>query len=186
MKPWRALICLLALPALAGGQSLGDTAKKERDRREKLRQTGASSRELTEADLATTKGQLANDPNAEAAQIGSGEASQKSGRATTSGQQRTGSEAMPSQTGEEYWRDRIAVARNRVAEAERRNLVLQRQVLFGQPVRHDKNGRRVIYSIHTMKERADVAAADLASAKKALEDVLEEGRRSGAQPRWLR
>jgi len=185
MNSWRALLCLLALPALAGAQSLGDTARKERDRREKLRQTGASSRELTEADLATTKGQLANDPNAEAAQTGSGEVSQK-GRATTSGQQRTGSGAISSESGEEYWRDQVAVARSRVAEADRRNLALQRQILFGQPVRYDANGKKVIYSIHTMKKRADAAAAELAAAKQELEDVLEEGRRAGAQPGWLR
>ena len=59
-------------------------------------------------------------------------------------------------------------------------------IRFGQPAEYDANGGRVIYSIHSMKEMADAAAAELALAQTALENVFEEGRRSGALPGWLR
>ena len=59
-------------------------------------------------------------------------------------------------------------------------------IRFGQTGSYDTNGRRVIYSIHQMKAIADAAAAELAAAQAALEGVLEEGRRAGAQPGWLR
>jgi hypothetical protein len=59
-------------------------------------------------------------------------------------------------------------------------------IRIGQPARYDANGRRVMYSIHQLKQMADVAAAELASAQTALENVLEEGRRSSIPPGWLR
>jgi hypothetical protein len=37
-----------------------------------------------------------------------------------------------------------------------------------------------------MKAMADAAAADLAAAQAELEAVIEDGRRSGALPGWLR
>ena len=47
MKTWYALIGLMALPALVSGQSLGDAARKERERREGLKKTGTASRTVT-------------------------------------------------------------------------------------------------------------------------------------------
>src|SRR5262245_39144471 len=58
-----ALLGLSALPALLGAQSLGDAAKKENDRREKLRATEPRARAFSDQDLAATKGTLANDPS---------------------------------------------------------------------------------------------------------------------------
>jgi hypothetical protein len=43
-----------------------------------------------------------------------------------------------------------------------------------------------MYSIYQLKTMADRAAAELASAQTALENVLEDGRRSGVPPGWLR
>ena len=51
---------------------------------------------------------------------------------------------------------------------------------------HDANGKRVIYSIHQMKAMADASAAQLVAAQSALDKVIDEGRRAGAQPGWLR
>jgi hypothetical protein len=187
MKSWSTLICLAVLASPVAGQSLGDAAKKERDRRDKLRAAGASARTLTEQDLATTEGRLANNPKEETASGENGEASKGAGRATTSAPlPRTVPAAVPSRNGEEYWRRRAAEARGRVAEAQRRNDDLDIMIRFGQPAAYDGNGGRVIYSIHQMKAMADAAAAQLASAQAALDGVLEEGRRSGALPGWLR
>lgn len=184
MKPSAALICLVALPALAGGQSLGEAAKKERDRRDKLRQAGVTTRTLTQEDVAATKGRLANDPNEQPA-ASDGQTAKKVDRPVASAIE-TAPEEVSSGTGEEYWRGRVASARARVRDAQLRHEAFQAIIRLGQPAAYDENGRRVIYSIHQLKVKADAAAAELASAQKTLESLLEEGRRSGALPGWLR
>ena len=59
-------------------------------------------------------------------------------------------------------------------------------IRLGQPAKYDENGRRVIYSIHQMKAMADEAAAEIRQAQEALDDLLDEARRAGALPGWLR
>ena len=55
-------LALVLLPGLAGAQSLGDAARKEKDRRKRLEESGVKPRELTDKDLRSGKGTLANDP----------------------------------------------------------------------------------------------------------------------------
>jgi hypothetical protein len=184
MRRWCAAACLVALPAFAYGQSLGEAARKERERREKTREAGGSARTLTEEDLATTKGTLANDPKAQPATTA---APRTAGTTSGSGLAYPPNPAGPSpESQEEYWRRRVAQAQARVEQVRRRHDALQRMIQFGQPAMYDANGKRVLYSIHQMKTMADTAAAELAAAHAALEGVLEDGRRSGAQPGWLR
>jgi hypothetical protein len=178
------LAMLSMLPALAAAQSLGEAAKKERERREKLRQAGVSTRTLTEDDVASTKGQLANDPNEPAAveevppprDLESGE----------SGPVSAVREPASGGRGEAYWRRRVGAARGRLAQAQERHDFMQAVLRRGQPAAYDENGKRVMYSIHQLKVKADAAAAALAAAQKALDDTLEDARRSGALPGWLR
>jgi hypothetical protein len=184
MRLWCAAACLVALPAFADGQSLGQAARKERERREKTREGAGSPRTLTEEDLATTKGTLANDPKAQPATTA---APRTTGTTSGSGLAYPPIPAGPSaETQEEYWRRRVAQAQARIEQARRRNDALQLMIRFGQTGSYDANGRRVIYSIHQMKAMADAAAAELAAAQAGLEGVLEDGRRAGAQPGWLR
>jgi hypothetical protein len=179
-RTWSGAVLVLALPALALGQSLGEAAKKERERRDKLRQGGAGARTLTEDDLATTKGALANDPKAKAPESA---APEKGGRASGTSGEGAGDS---SKSGEEYWRGRARAARGRVADAQRRCDAFQRMIRLGQPASFDENGRRVIYSVQQLKTMADAADSELLAAQAALEATLEEGRRAGAQPGWLR
>jgi hypothetical protein len=180
-----ALACLLSLHSPAAAQSLGAVAAKERDRREKVRQTGGVSPTLTDADLQTTKGQLANDPGAPAAPSGGREGAPESGGPAARVAPPADSSASTAAK-EAYWRGRFVQARNRVEEAQRRHDAFQLMIRFGQASRTDENGRRVIYSAQQLKQMADAAEAELASARKAFEDLLEEGRRAGALPGWLR
>jgi hypothetical protein len=179
MRASCAALLFSALPALVLGQSMGDAAKKERERRDKLREAGASGRTVTDEELANNKGSLANDPKAAPAKGSDGENAK--GRASPPAA-RTASDPR----GEDYWRRRVAQARGEVERAQRRHDAFQRMIRIGQPGEYDENGRRVIYSIYQMKEMADAATAELAARQKALEDVLEDGRRSGALPGWLR
>ncbi len=191
MSRWACIVAGLAiLPALVAGQSLGDAAKKENDRRDKLRKAGVTSRTLTEEDLATTKGRLANDPREQTGTRADGDGTKReataSRRVVSAPDGALSGDSDRSDEKEQYWRGRAAEARARVEDAQRRNDALERMIRLGQPAHYDANGRRVIYSTHQMKSMADAAAAELASAQAALENVLEEGRRAGAQPGWLR
>jgi len=187
MRPWAAWVALLALPALAGAQSLGDVARKERERREKVRETQPSAKTLTDEDLASHKGAIANDSEAPAEETAEGEGGEPARpTANEPPPHGAGREAAPPARGEDYWRGRLAEARIRVARAQQHYDFLQLQIGIGQPVRLDENGRRVMYSIYQMKEKADAAEVELRAAEKALEDLLEEGRKAGAQPGWLR
>lgn len=54
------LVAVLGMPALLWSQDLADAARKEKERRSKVQAAGGT---LTNDDLKTTKGQLANDPS---------------------------------------------------------------------------------------------------------------------------
>jgi hypothetical protein len=172
---WAAALFLLALPALVTGQSMGEAAKKERERRAKLEQAGASAQPISEKDLAASKGRTANDP---------GESPSPSASARPAGEAGGARGAAPG--AEDYWRRRVGQARDRVAEAQARHDAMQRMVHLGQPAMYDEGGRQVMYSAQQLKQRADEAQAELAEAQKALDDLLEEARRAGALPGWLR
>jgi hypothetical protein len=177
-------LCLLAFPALLLGQSLGDAARKERERRDKGGKTRPASHALTEDDLATTRGRLANEPGTP--QPGAAEETQESPAAAPTPTPRVVHEpsALPGQ--EAYWRERARRARERLALADLRYKTLQRMIRFGQPLMYDANGRRVIYSNPAMKARADEVEAELRAAEKALEDLADEARHAGALAGWLR
>jgi hypothetical protein len=180
-------LCTLVLSTPAAAQSLGDAARKERDRRDRIERTRAPSRTLTDEDLASNKGTLANSTETAPAPPEDGEDGEASvGEAFPVPTSLRLPEGPQTANGEEYWRGRVAQARGRIAEARMRHESLQRQIRFGQPELHDRNGQRVIYSIHQMKQRADAAEAELRSAEAALEDLFVEARRAGALPGWLR
>jgi hypothetical protein len=179
MKVWGMLLCLLALPALAGGQSLAEVARKERERREKLRKAGASARKVTEEDLAAPKGELANDPEATPA-------GKSAARPTSRTRSRASAEAAAREKAETQWRGRAAKARARVEEAQRRYDRLNRWIRLGQPAKYTEDGQRVIYSARQLKKMADKAQADVEAAEQAFEDLREEARRAGVPPGWLR
>lgn len=178
----RGLCTLVGLALALGGASRGladsdplaEAAKKEQERRQKLKKAGAVERTFTEEDLAHTKGKLANEPTGGTP-----------GDATPVGGKKLADPERPD-TKEQYWRTRAAAARARVEGAQRRRDALQRMIIIGQPARYDANGQRVIYSSQQMKEKADAADAALATAQADLEKLLDEGRHAGALPGWLR
>jgi hypothetical protein len=181
------LSILVMVPALAAGQSLGEVAKKEQERRDRLRQKGVHSRPLTEEDLATTKGTVANEPTTANTASADGEkANGDDAEAVSGGGLLEVANDAPAQSGEGYWRGRVARGRARIAAAQRRLEALQLMIRVGQPAAFDENGKRVMYSVHQLKAKADQAAADLAAARQAVEDVIEEGRRAGVPPGWFR
>jgi hypothetical protein len=186
---WAVLAGALLVTTTASAQSLGDAAAKERERRDKVHANAPPSRTVTDEELASNKGKLANEPDPVPPQA-SEPVAIRSEDPEASGRAGSGIpgfiEAQQPVKDESYWRARAAEAHNRIAMAQRRYDSLQRQILFGQPERYDESGQRVIYSIQTMKQKADAAEAELKAAQQALEDLDQEARRAGALPGWLR
>ena len=176
---------LVLMPALAFPQSLGEVAKKEQERREKVRKSGVSTRTLTEADLANTKGAVVNPSAAAEGESGASTATPAEPAAAT-GETTPAADEPPQDTPEDHWRRRVAHARARVTTAQQRHDAMQQIVRLGQPLLVDENGRKVIYSTQQLKAKADAAQAALTAAQTALDNLLEEARRKGALPGWLR
>lgn len=173
MRATTILVAPLALPCLVEPGALADAARKEQERRAK---TGARTvpRVLTEQDLASSKGELAT---------------VMAGQAPSSGKIRAAGtrEAAPApEKTEAYWRQRVTAARLQLEDAEQRYAAIDRMIRLGQPGWTDSSGRSVMYSQQQMKTMADEAQRAVAQARQALEQVLEEGRRAGALPGWLR
>jgi hypothetical protein len=186
MRAWGIGVCCLLLPAFASGQSLAETARKERERRDTLRDAGRDAPTLTEADLAASAGRVANDRD-EGDSAADEERAERPDRVRSLS--RSGdrdSERDSRAEFERHWRERAVDARLRLEEAERRYRGLDRMIRIGQGARYDENGRRVILSGAELKRRADEAQAELAAAREAFEELRKEGRRAGALPGWFR
>jgi hypothetical protein len=188
MRAWglTSLIVILALPAITLGQSLAEAARKERDRRDKLTTAGHHSRVITDEELKATKGRLANDPGASEPEATARTEDGKMGASRPAVASLPDSSEAERQRKEQHWRSRAAAARRRLALAEQRYQDLDRMIRIGQPPMYDENGRRYIHSRERMKALADEAEANLAEARKALEDLEDQARRAGALPGWLR
>jgi hypothetical protein len=182
------MVGLVSMPLAAGAQSLGEVAKKEQERREKVRKAGVTTKPLTEADLANSKGAVVNARATEGGEgtdspPASGTTEGATNEATATGAAQT---EEPRETPEESWRRRVGHARARLANAQQQHEYLQQVLRSGQPLRVDENGRRIISSNQQLKAKADAAHAALTAAQTALDSLLEEARRQGAQPGWLR
>ena len=178
---------LVAMPLAANAQSLGELAKKEQERREKVRKAGVSTKTLTESDLANTKGTVVDARATEGGEAAGSETASAPAEAGAAGATpAAGSEETPRETPEESWKRRVGHARARVAHAQQQHDYMQQVLRSGQPTMIDENGRRVMYSNQQLKAKADAAQAALTTAQTALDNLLEEARRQGAQPGWLR
>jgi len=176
---WRIVLAwTLLVPVAAAGQSLGEAARKEQERRERAKKAGASAPTLTEKDLAESRGTTLNVTGQRIAkpEAPPASASRKTPRAPDTS----------TESSESYWRGRAIAAHNRVSSAEARYGSMDAAIRLGQAGVPDANGVVRIYSQQQLKTMADRAQAELAAAKQALEEVLEEGRRAGALPGWLR
>lgn len=152
---------LLAAPALAG-QSLAEIAKKERERRAKLE--GPKSEVITDSDLRAFQGELPRPATSSPTTASEGEAASEEGGAEEEATEET---AGPRQT-ESYWRDRLKTIDDRIRQMEA-DLASPRFTtnLQGGPAR----------------ERLE---RDLEQARRERQALVDEARRAGVPPGWLR
>ena len=170
-----AWACLtVAIPVAA--QGLGDAAKKEKELRES---SAPTARSYSEEDLEKMP------PNAY----------EEDARKTPPPAATSSRSAVQSQTPqrepdrrdeEDQWRARVAQARGRIDEARARHEHAASLTLVPGYALVDENNRIVASSVEELQENTARAKSRLEAAEKALEDLLEEARRQGVPPGWLR
>ncbi len=184
------LVMASCVASVAAAQGIGDAAKKEQARR------ATAPKGSEPAKVYVIDGSTSSDRQASSDESGS--ASKAAGRAgesaATTGSPRSGA-ADSSGRSESYWRGRYASAQRAIDAADRRVKELEASVAQYGPIPPGpavgcytgdcvsagqiEAGRRALSQLEAAKEQA-------AAARKAMDDLQEEGRRAGALPGWLR
>lgn len=178
------VVCLLLWPSLAFGQSLGDAARKEQERRAKLKAEGVKARAVTEDDLGT---ETVAAPNPSASPK-PGAAATKTPAADASPAPAGGveDEARQRRQSEDAWRRRAALAQARLERATKRYDVLSKMALSPGEYYVDNENRPLITSVEQLQRLTAEAKAEQEAAQKAIEDLEDEARRASVPPGWLR
>jgi hypothetical protein len=185
-------LIVTSFSASAGAQSLAETAKKERERREALRGSSEESRTLTRRDLAAAKGRVANEGVPRKSEADEDQEPAESPRdapeagGEADGESNLEAEVAARRQQEHDWRERAGRARGRLEHAREAHLYWQRALHLGQGWRTDENGRRVMLSVRSLQQRAQQAEDELHAAEEAWEKLEEEARRAFVPPGWLR
>jgi len=189
MKKLLPLFIFLLVPGFAFSQGLGEAARKEKERRQKNRETGAKVRTVGGDEVNTdTEGDSASPPPSTSP---AGATGTKPAAASEPSAQRVGGGA-PTQrekTGaksEQEWRYRIAQARSQKEKAEERYRFLSGLSLVNGEYYVDESGKPVITSLEQLRRMTAEAKADVDATAKAVSAVEDEARRAGVPPGWLR
>jgi DNA repair exonuclease SbcCD ATPase subunit len=190
----------LVLAPVAGAQSLGDAAAREKAKREK-RGKATPAPSYTDADLKDPNKPAADkdkerDPNlpapANVSNVGAGEGSTR--RVRPNAPEATTNAGAPSVSAsdEAVWRSRAQQHREAVRNAEKAIQEAQDRLnalMSDLDVTNTADPNR-LQTIEARKAEAraslDTARLNLAEAQKALQDLEEEARRSSVPPGWLR
>jgi hypothetical protein len=191
------LVCL-SLPFVSAGQSLGNVAKKERERRDKNKKEGVAAREFSEEEVFGEKGEK---EEAEASEGESGEETEAPDAPSPEtneavipgvdpnledGAERYERESRERRRSEAEWRSRASSGRARVAAAQERVRFFEGLHLGPNEYYVDENGRTVVESVEQLQQMTREAKAELAAAERDLKQMQDEARRAGIPPGWLR
>jgi len=191
-RTWVLALGLLLAAGGVSGQSLAEAAKREKERREK---TGPNGPAFTDEDL-KRRGEEEASTSGEAGDSAGKPAGEGTGGDKPSGGKSFTPKARTGAGDEAYWRRRAKARRDAVAAAEARvaqaqATLDQTQAGLRQPLPGDAM-RQVPRSVATDSARRaagtnlEAAKAELARARKAVEDLEDEARRKGVLPGWLR
>jgi hypothetical protein len=184
---WGAFLAVVVSASVAGAQSLGELAAKEKERREKERQKrGGASKVVTEEDLrGGGRGTMSNpgatpaDTPAEGAEKPAEGAAPADGTAPAdpskpaeakpaAPKEKTEDEIQAEQQND--WRTRLQTARDQVTELTDRVNRLQTNL-------NDISGPLYDATRNAMMEQWETAKRELAAAQQSVNDLEEEGRR---------
>lgn len=184
---------IVLVPALVCGQSLGDAAAKERERRRKLKESGKSATVIDGDALRTSKGSLANEPRAAAspapapAKAGAKPVPAPTPRPASVVPELPKEDAPPQpDNGEAAWRQRAADARAQIELWQKRYEYWSELHLAPGDYFVDDDGQKLVGSAESLQQIIGRAKAQLDAAKQALVDLEEQARRQNVPPGWLR
>ena len=164
------VLVAVLVPTWAGADSLGDAAKREKDRRQKNKDEGVVARVVCDDELKETRGQLAA-PMAKAApdaDAGTETDSAPPRREETS----TYRSRRVTIDDEPMWRARIAAARSSVQSAERRE----------KEAAASCRGSRC----PLLRQKAESAKQQAQSSRNALQELERQARLANVPPGWMR
>jgi hypothetical protein len=189
---WIALLAGLLVAVPSSGESLGDAARRERERREKLKAQGKGGAPLvTDEALKAHKGRVANEPaGALAGEPAAPEAAAEASASTfvpspprAGGMDDSESRARQAQ----FWRQAMSEARQHLEQAREHHDHLSRLHLVPRQRLVDrKTGKTVVCSVEQLREMAAEAKRELDAASRAVEALEERARRERVPPGWLR
>ncbi len=190
------LVLVFLLPALAWGQSLGDAARKERERREKNKKQGVAAREFSEKEIfgEDEENQEGEEPAEGAGEGEAADGEQQSQRSVPSID--SDSKSQESEELEDDRRDRRreeAEWRARFQQAKQRIVAAREQVQFLKDLNLvpgeryvDVHGNTVIRSLEQLRRLVEVAEEEFSTAEQALLKLQADARRAGVPPGWSR
>jgi len=185
------LIICLALPLASAAQSLGNVAKKERERRDKNKKEGIAAREISEEEV------FGDEDEKPAPESESGEETEPAEApvedAAIPGVKPTApddvdrdKESRERKRSEAEWRSKATDARARIASASERVRFFE-ELFLGPNERYvDAHGNTVIDSVDELQRLTREAKAELAAAEGDWKRMQDEARRAGIPPGWLR
>jgi hypothetical protein len=176
----------LAIPVCA--QSLGDLAKKEQDRR---KTTPAAKKVYTNDDLkkiAAAAG-ITDAPSAPTDPAKPGEPAAQGGAPKSADGAKAADQDKPA-ANESEWRNRMNAAREALRRNEAFRDALQSRIngLTADFTARDDPYQRAQIADDRQKALAELehVTKDIASSKKAIDDIEEEARRANVPPGWIR
>ncbi len=172
-------VLFFLLPVLVAGQSLGEVAKKERERRNKNKERGVEVRviggeEVSEAEeTGVSREEPPEGSGASSEEIDTGKDSPASSRSSRDKQ-------------EMQWRARAGEARERLKAAQESYQTLSQLHLSPGEYYTDENGRPLITSLGQLRGLVEEAKTELDQATRAMDQLREEARHAGVPPGWVR
>jgi hypothetical protein len=172
-------VLLTCLPSLAAGQSLGEAARKEAERREKNKKAGVKAKSYTDQDLPSSGAKpptgADGEPTAPPDTIPPAPASSE-----------VEDESDSRAQAEAGWRERLADLTAQRDKAKAIHEELSKLWLVEGEQYVDDKGRVVIASLGDLRAKIARAKERWDAAEKAIADLHEEARRAGIPPGWLR
>lgn len=192
------LVITLVLPGWGFGQSLGDVARKERERRDKNRTEGVPSREFSEGEIFDDEDEEAREPADAETDVAVDGAPEADGPVperidvdvrpieSDESEASTEDEARERRRKEAEFRSRYRAAKERLLAARERKAALD-SIRYVDGVEYvDENGDVALESLDHLRRLVSEAAVELADAEQAVKALEEQARRRGYPPGWLR
>jgi hypothetical protein len=175
LKTAGIFVLFALLPALVVGQSLGELAKKEKERRKNNKDKGVEVRVIDGEEVSEAEETEA-----------SGEEPEDSSETIETRKDSPANSSTSRDKQETEWRARAAEARERLKAAQENYQTLSQLHLSPGEYYTDENGKPLITSLDQLRGLVAEAKTELDQATRAMDQLKEEARRAGVPPGWVR